>query len=85
MKKHDFMKPAGEEIGTVGVETDVGNFKGKKIVNKDGDEIHMFLGIPYALPPVRFLPPKPRLSYGNFEAFEYGAVFLNWIISMIFN
>jgi len=68
-------KPDGKEIGTVEVETIVGNISGKKIINKDGDEVHMFLGIPYAQPPVknlRFLPPRPMLSYENFEAFEYG-------------
>ena len=64
-------------MGTVNITTFAGEVHGKRMVHQSGDEIHMYLGIPYAEPPVgqlRFLPPRPAIRYEKFEALEYGPV-----------
>ncbi len=53
----------------------MGTILGKKVVTEDGMEMNVFLGIPYAQPPVdrlRFQTPRPVYGYKDFEAFAFG-------------
>jgi len=64
------------EDDTVEVKTFLGRVKGKKTTLATGEEIHKFLGIPYAKPPVgdlRFMPPQIVTRYNDQECFNFGA------------
>jgi len=62
----------------VHVHTYLGTILGKSVLTGDGVEMHHYLGIPYAQPPVgqlRFQPPLPVNDlYDDFKAFNYGAM-----------
>jgi len=60
---------------SVTVDTFLGTIHGKVETTDDGVEIHKFLGIPYAQPPVgelRFQPPVSVSLYEDYEAFNFG-------------
>ena len=58
------------------MKTLLGTYRGKKTSLATGEEIHKFLGIPYAKPPVgelRFMPPQIVERYNDQECFSFGA------------
>ena len=64
-----------EEVETIQVNTVLGTILGKKVVTEDGMEMNVFLGIPYAQPPIdrlRFQTSRPVNGYKDYEAFTFG-------------
>jgi len=62
---------------SVHVHTYLGTIHGKSVFTEDGLEMHNYLGIPYAQPPVgklRFQPPRPVSLYDKLQAFDFGAM-----------
>jgi hypothetical protein len=60
----------------VSVNTSLGMVNGERYSTQDGFQLHRFLGIPFALPPVqenRFRPAQPPAPWGQLNATSYGA------------